>query len=390
MPRLRNALIRIVGWLVLVAVVVLLFVLPLVTGWLLQLNQMPSWLVEHLGTLETVQRFTMRAFVWTWVFFLGSCFASFLNVVAWRVPRGRSILGSSHCPKCGVRLSFWQNLPIIGWLRSGGCCANCQSPISIRYLVAEMVLGAAFVILFGFEVVSGGANLPGWPASNAGGIENVLMQPNVPLFATFVYHATLLSLLFTNAIIASERRPLPVVIFGFGLLFGLGQSLILLASTEVAVRIAGVGSLIYGFVAAVIAGTAISWSSRYAVSRNAASPWQAFWALPLPAMVWIGIFLDWQSVILITAIYCVVTAVVLLMVAIEPVYREINSVARILVATLIYLCFWKSFLKLAQSSNAFDGGEPSAWLGTGLVFGLFLMWLASPLVDGRMIEKSVS
>ena len=82
-------------------------------------------------------------------FWLGACVASFLNVVAWRLPRGESIVSPpSHCPKCNVPIKWWQNVPIISWLALCGRCANCREPISPRYIVVETVGGFLFLAVF--------------------------------------------------------------------------------------------------------------------------------------------------------------------------------------------------------------------------------------------------
>ena len=39
----------------------------------------------------------------------------------------------SRCPHCGHQLRWHENLPVIGWLRLGGKCADCKAPISMRY-----------------------------------------------------------------------------------------------------------------------------------------------------------------------------------------------------------------------------------------------------------------
>ena len=62
--------------------------------------------------------------VFSWFFFVGSSIGSFLNVVAWRMPRGRSIQGRSHCPFCNCELTWRENFPIFGWIVLGGRCRN--------------------------------------------------------------------------------------------------------------------------------------------------------------------------------------------------------------------------------------------------------------------------
>lgn len=53
----------------------------------------------------------------------------------------------SRCPRCGHQLRWHENLPVIGWLRLGGKCANCLAPISKRYPLVELATGIAFAAL---------------------------------------------------------------------------------------------------------------------------------------------------------------------------------------------------------------------------------------------------
>lgn len=45
----------------------------------------------------------------------------------------------SRCPSCGQEITAWQNVPVISYLLLGGKCANCRTPISIRYPIVEFV-----------------------------------------------------------------------------------------------------------------------------------------------------------------------------------------------------------------------------------------------------------
>jgi leader peptidase (prepilin peptidase) / N-methyltransferase len=83
------------------------------------------------------------------VFALGACVGSFLNVVVWRLPRGESLSHPpSHCPKCNARLWWRDNLPIIGWLKLRGRCRFCRAPISPRYPIVEAFTGLLFVFYY--------------------------------------------------------------------------------------------------------------------------------------------------------------------------------------------------------------------------------------------------
>ena len=77
---------------------------------------------------------------------LGACIGSFLNVVAWRLPRQESVvLPPSHCPRCGTQLQWFENLPVVGWLGLRGHCRHCGAPISPRYPLVELLSAGLWV-----------------------------------------------------------------------------------------------------------------------------------------------------------------------------------------------------------------------------------------------------
>lgn len=81
-----------------------------------------------------------------WLFVLGLCIGSFLNVVIARVPHGESIVRpGSRCPKCGHTLSWYENIPLLSWLALRARCRNCKAPISIRYPLVELLVGLLFL-----------------------------------------------------------------------------------------------------------------------------------------------------------------------------------------------------------------------------------------------------
>lgn len=77
---------------------------------------------------------------------IGACVGSFLNVVAWRLPRQESlVLPPSHCPHCGTRLAWFENIPVLGWLVLAGRCRHCGAPISARYPAVELLCAGLWV-----------------------------------------------------------------------------------------------------------------------------------------------------------------------------------------------------------------------------------------------------
>jgi leader peptidase (prepilin peptidase) / N-methyltransferase len=84
-----------------------------------------------------------------WLFALGGIVGSFLNVVVYRLPAGRSIAyPGSQCPACGHPIRWYQNLPIVSWLLLGGRCHDCRAKISARYPLVELITAMLFVGLF--------------------------------------------------------------------------------------------------------------------------------------------------------------------------------------------------------------------------------------------------
>jgi len=81
---------------------------------------------------------------------LGAVFGSFLNVVAYRLPRGESLSRPrSRCPGCLTQIRAYDNVPVLSWLALRGRCRTCRTPISARYPLVEAGTGAlcALVVL---------------------------------------------------------------------------------------------------------------------------------------------------------------------------------------------------------------------------------------------------
>ena len=79
----------------------------------------------------------------SWIIFLfaiGACVGSFLNVVIYRMPRGESIVApGSHCPACGKAIRWYDNIPLISWLALRAKCRFCKAKISPRYIIIELI-----------------------------------------------------------------------------------------------------------------------------------------------------------------------------------------------------------------------------------------------------------
>ena len=47
----------------------------------------------------------------------------------------------SHCPRCGARIRWYHNLPLLSWLWLRGRCADCSARIPFRYPLVELLAG---------------------------------------------------------------------------------------------------------------------------------------------------------------------------------------------------------------------------------------------------------
>lgn len=85
-------------------------------------------------------------FVWL----LGLCIGSFLNVVIYRLPRGLSIArpAFSFCPLCRASIKWYDNLPLLSWLVLRARCRSCTAAISVQYPLIEATTGLAFVLTY--------------------------------------------------------------------------------------------------------------------------------------------------------------------------------------------------------------------------------------------------
>ncbi len=77
---------------------------------------------------------------------LGAIFGSFVNMAAYRLPRGISTWkrSRSFCPKCEHQLSWSDNIPILSYTFLRGKCRYCGAPIPRRYLFTELIIATLF------------------------------------------------------------------------------------------------------------------------------------------------------------------------------------------------------------------------------------------------------
>jgi leader peptidase (prepilin peptidase)/N-methyltransferase len=75
----------------------------------------------------------------------GAIIGSFLNVVAYRLPRGESLAWpGSHCTSCGEAVRSYDNVPVLSWLVLRGRCRHCGDRISAQYPIVELLTAVVF------------------------------------------------------------------------------------------------------------------------------------------------------------------------------------------------------------------------------------------------------
>lgn len=126
------------------------------------------------------------AFLW------GANVGSFLNVVAYRLPLGMSVVRPrSRCPACRTQIRALDNVPILSWLLLGRRCRGCKSGISARYPAVEAFSGLVAVhVAYHYVIASGD-----W-----GRVQSWLVALTV---------FTLAAALLAASLIDAERRILP-------------------------------------------------------------------------------------------------------------------------------------------------------------------------------------
>jgi leader peptidase (prepilin peptidase)/N-methyltransferase len=142
---------------------------------------------------------------WIWLVFIfavGCCVGSFLNVVVYRLPRDKSITTPpSACPVCGKNIRFYDNIPLVSWLVLGGKCRHCKAPISLRYFVIELLTGLVFIGLFILYFRAG--------------LRRGLETPLNGGWFVYLLHIILLSALIAASAIDLERWVIPLSICWF-------------------------------------------------------------------------------------------------------------------------------------------------------------------------------
>ncbi|MEM9372883.1 MAG: prepilin peptidase [Planctomycetota bacterium] len=163
---------------------------------------MPEWLMLRMPMITTA----------IFVFAVGACVGSLINVVVYRMPLGLDVVRpTSRCPSCGTKLTWRENIPILGWVFLGGRCRFCQARISPEYPIVELIVAVLFggVFLLWYMTppdfvalgIPLGAIAPEWAGNGAS-----------RTWPAFVVTITLLGSLVAMTIVDARTCTIPLVL----------------------------------------------------------------------------------------------------------------------------------------------------------------------------------
>ncbi|MET4158735.1 prepilin peptidase [Agromyces sp. PvR057] len=183
---------------------------------------------------------TLPAFLVAAVGLLGLAIGSFLNVVVYRVPAGKSVVAPpSACPECASEIRPRDNVPVLSWLVLRGRCRDCGAPISARYPLVELFTGVAFAGIAAWVAFGGsstGATDAGAPATGATLVHSLLDLAIMLVLAGVSIALALIDL-------DTKRLPNVIVLWAAILLGGLVVAASLVAGDPMAIGRALLGGV---------------------------------------------------------------------------------------------------------------------------------------------------
>ena len=142
-----------------------------------------------------------------YLFTLGCCIGSFINVVVYRLPLDQSVIyPGSRCPKCKTKINWFDNLPLISWFLLRGKCRFCKTKISFSYPIIELSAGLLVWL-----------NLYANPS----------IYSQLPIFITIILGTFFITILLALAILDFKYFWLPQFFTLGGLIVGIASSLLI-------------------------------------------------------------------------------------------------------------------------------------------------------------------
>ncbi|MFN2432636.1 MAG: A24 family peptidase [Gemmatimonadota bacterium] len=205
------------------------------------------------------------------VFALGVCVGSFVNVLIFRLPESQSVVTpGSRCRSCLKPLAWYENVPLVSFVALRGRCRGCGAPISAQYPLVELAVG----VLFAGNFLLGG---PGAAASQPEAFQ-ALGDPRWLTGATFT--TLLLAIALTDVRTYLIPDELSLGGLGLGLLLSL---------------LPGEPSPLDSFLGALAGGgllLAVAWAGTLLFGK------EAMGGGDIKMLAMIGAFVGWQGVFL--------------------------------------------------------------------------------------------
>ncbi|MEM7560481.1 MAG: prepilin peptidase [Planctomycetota bacterium] len=301
----------------------------------------------------------LDATVACWFFAVGASIGSFVNVVAYRLPQGRSVGGNSQCPYCRTAISRGDNIPILGWFKLRGRCRTCRLPIPARYVAIEIAVAVVFSALYYSEFYFGGGNLPGVAGLSLRASALVRVAVSAELVVRMIAYAFALGGLIAAALIAVRKQKVPLGLYLWCLL-PIVVSAVVLPSSQIVrwrevlpegvdVRLDALATVLCGCVAGIAMARLLAPLLFPGFDRSLMSSDQETSGARqfVGAMAVAGALLGWQAVIPFTFVLllCAIIAVRCLRRFADVAWMADLTVWAWL-GLLVFRAFWKSIYSL--------------------------------------------
>jgi leader peptidase (prepilin peptidase) / N-methyltransferase len=334
-----------------------------------------------------------------WLFAVGAAVGSFLNVVVYRLPAGKSLVyPGSSCPICGHPIRWYHNIPLVSWLLLRGRCHDCGAGISSRYPLVELTGGLLFVGLAALEV---------WPPLHeaAGALAMRVPPSGAEIVARYCYHLWLLATLLAAALIERNGHSVPRRMIWLGVAVGLAVAAgwpsvqpafghVLPVGWKVGARVSAVASAAAGGLAGLLAGRiyglvgAPSAKNLPALQNRLAQSGRPDGL----TTACVGTFTGWQGAVLVGLVGTIAWLTIEGRRKTRPKAARWGWTALVLLATIGWLVLTRNWFD--RPSRWMPGGLPGAARTTGTAARLPLT-LCAALYDGaphkaRMLNSGES
>jgi leader peptidase (prepilin peptidase)/N-methyltransferase len=247
------------------------------------------------------------------IFLIGICIGSFLNVVILRAFSNESIVfPNSKCPKCQKPLKWHHNIPILSYLFLKGKCAFCAEKISIQYPIVELVTGLLFVALAVKGLIAMSGNMPVFGLS--AWLNGIFILAFVSLFVVLAVTDIKEKVIFDFHAIALVILGLIYNLFNFGHLY-MGDKLLTLGKLSI-----GIPNSLIASVLGIIAGVVIM--ETFARFGYLVAGTRAFGEGDSYIAAGLGAIFGWQYLLKVLLFAFIIQIVLTIPVFISKLYRK--------------------------------------------------------------------